>query len=398
MTRVIHTGDTHLGYTQYHSDVRREDFLAAFRTVIQDAIEDEVDAVVHAGDLFHSRRPNLQDLVETIEVLSELQAADIPLYAVVGNHEGTRRTQWLDLLESLGLATRLGRDPVTVGEMALYGLDYHPESRREEALYDFESTSATYPVLVSHGAFDPFPYGSWDLESVLAASPIDFSTVLLGDNHEPLREEVRDVPAVYCGSTERVSADERDARGYNVVRVDDGVQITRRGIDTREFVFVDVDLSAGEGVGRVRDRIDEHDIEDAVVVVTIMGDGGRVVPAEIESFANEGGALVTRVNDRREIESGDDVSVEFADPDAAVGDRVRELGLSRAAQTIDETVRSGSVPDSKVGEHVEDRVRELVDDPDAFAADDDTDEPGDDQPSSTARSEDSGQVTMEDYL
>jgi DNA repair exonuclease SbcCD nuclease subunit len=30
MTRVIHTGDTHIGYSQYHSPVRRQDFLDAF--------------------------------------------------------------------------------------------------------------------------------------------------------------------------------------------------------------------------------------------------------------------------------------------------------------------------------------------------------------------------------
>ena len=52
MTRVIHTGDTHLGYQQYHEPIRREDFLAAFRQVIEDAVAEDVDAVVHAGDLF----------------------------------------------------------------------------------------------------------------------------------------------------------------------------------------------------------------------------------------------------------------------------------------------------------------------------------------------------------
>jgi muconate cycloisomerase len=38
MTRVIHTGDTHLGYRQYHSPERRRDFLDAFRQVVEDGI------------------------------------------------------------------------------------------------------------------------------------------------------------------------------------------------------------------------------------------------------------------------------------------------------------------------------------------------------------------------
>jgi len=78
MTRVIHTGDTHLGYQQYHVPERRRDFLAAFRQVVDDAVADDVDAVVHAGDLFHDRRPTLSDIMGTLDVLRNLDDADIP--------------------------------------------------------------------------------------------------------------------------------------------------------------------------------------------------------------------------------------------------------------------------------------------------------------------------------
>jgi len=392
MTRVIHTGDTHLGYRQYHTDARREDFLSAFRTVLEDAVEADVDAVVHAGDLFHSRRPDLQDLVGTIEALSTLSAADIPFYAVVGNHEGTHTAQWVDLFESLGLATRLGTDPVVVEDVAIYGLDYLPEARRDEDAYAFEPVAADHHLLVAHGAFAPFPYGSWDLDTVLDAAPVAFDAVLLGDNHDPLRRTVQGVPAVYCGSTERVSADERDPRGYNLITADDGVQISRKGIPTREFVYVDVDLASDEGGDRVRQRLREEPLEDAVVIVTIAGDGDRVIPADIEAFAAERGALVTRVNDRRDREGVDGVDVEFTDPRSAIDDRVRDLGLSPAARRIDDVVRTGDVPDSNVGDVVEDRVREIVEDAAAFetgAADDGGDTSGD---------RGDGQVTMEDYL
>jgi DNA repair exonuclease SbcCD nuclease subunit len=58
-TRIFHTADTHLGYRQYHSEVRRQDFFKAFEVVIQDAFDMQVDAVVHVGDLFDSRNPKL---------------------------------------------------------------------------------------------------------------------------------------------------------------------------------------------------------------------------------------------------------------------------------------------------------------------------------------------------
>ena len=44
-TRILHTADTHLGYRQYHNEVRRQDFFKLL-IVIQDAIDMQVDAVL----------------------------------------------------------------------------------------------------------------------------------------------------------------------------------------------------------------------------------------------------------------------------------------------------------------------------------------------------------------
>lgn len=366
MTRVIHTGDTHIGYQQYNSPERRRDFLEAFRNVAEDAVSDGVDAVVHAGDLFHDRRPSLVDLQGTVDILRTLADADIPFLAVVGNHESKRDAQWLDLFADLGLARRLGADPVVIGDVAFYGLDFVPRSRRDDLEYEFTSMpdEADCATLVSHGLFEPFAHADWETETVLRESTVDFDAVLLGDNHAPDTAEVLDTWVTYCGSTERASASERENRGYNLVDVeDDGtVAIRRRGLTaTREFVFVDVELAAGEGIDRVQERVRQHDLADAVVIVTVEGDGRPIPPAAIEELAIDRGALVARVNDRRELPDEDEaVSVSFADPDDAVRKRVRELGLSDAALEIDETVRNDDLADANVRESVERRVRELL--------------------------------------
>ncbi len=366
MTRVIHTGDTHIGYQQYNAPDRRRDFLEAFRQVVDDAIADDVDAVVHAGDLFHDRRPGLVDLQGTVSILRTLSDAGIPFLAVVGNHEGKRDAQWLDLFADLGLATRLDERPHVIDDVAFYGLDFVPRSRREDLTYEFTPVpeTADHAALVSHGLFEPFAHADWDTDRLLTESTVDFNAVLLGDNHTPDTAEVQDTWVTYCGSTERASASEREARGYNIVEFDDEVAIRRRGLDgTREFVFVDVKLSPGEGSDRVQERVRQYDLEDAVVIVTIEGDGDPITPATIEELAIDRGALIARVNDRRELpDEAEDVSVSFADPDAAVRKRVRELGLSDAARSIDETVRNDDLPASNVRDTVESRVRGLLED------------------------------------
>jgi exonuclease SbcD len=385
MTRLLHTGDTHLGYRQYNEPARRQDFLDAFRQVVRDAIDEDVDAVVHAGDLFHDRRPELVDLMGTIGVLRDLDEAGIPFLAVVGNHETKRDAQWLDLFASLGYAERLGDEPRVVGDVAVYGLDFVPRSQREDLAYEFHDHDAEHAALVTHGLFQPFDHGDWDAREVLAEASVDFDAMLLGDNHKHGQERLEpddgsgederdtvDAWVTYCGSTERASADEREDRGYNLVAFDgdgaDGVHITRRSLPTREFTFIDVELGEGEGVERVNEQVTQYDLTDAVAVVTITGEGERVAPAQVEERMAEQGALVARVNDRREFEAaGEEVEVSFADPDEAVRERVRELGLSGAARTLDETVRESKTPDSRVADDVEQRVRELVEDGDESA-------------------------------
>ncbi|WP_049918230.1 DNA double-strand break repair protein Mre11 [Haloferax denitrificans] len=372
MTRVIHTGDTHIGYQQYHSPERRQDFLDAFERVVSDALDEGVDAVVHAGDLYHDRRPELPDLLGTLAALRRLDDAGIPFLAIVGNHESTRGGQWLDLFERLGLATRLGRDPHVVGDVAFYGLDHVPRSRRDELDYQFDPADAERSVLVAHGLFTPFAHADWETETVLAESNVDFDAVLLGDNHVPDTADLDGTWVTYCGSTERASASERDPRGYNLIEfTPDAVDIRRRTLETRPFAFVEVDLAGDEGIERVRRRVREFDLEDAVVIVELRGEGETVTPAAVESFAVEEGALVARVNDKRDIDDDADLAtdVTFADPDDAVRERVREMGLSSAALDVDETVRASKVADSNVRDEVRERVESLLsDDPDAFVA------------------------------
>ncbi len=394
MAQVLHTGDTHIGYQQYHSPERRRDFLRAFERVIDDAVDLGVDAVVHAGDLFQDRRPDLTDLQGVLGALRRLRAADIPFLAVVGNHEDKRDQQWLDLLADLGYAERLGEQPRVVGNLALYGLDYIPPSVRGDLDYEFASTDAEYTALVAHGLFEPFDAGDWDPREILEATSIEFDAMLLGDNHTPGKRRVEGTWLTYPGSTERASASERADRGYNLVRTDGELQISRRTIPTRRFEFVDVTLEADEGAEMVRRRVREHDLEDAVVIVTIEGEGTTITPGPIEELAREEGALIARVNDRREFEeTASEQTVTFADPDAAVRDRVEQLGLSPVAREIDQTVRDETVADSNVREVVRARIdAHLEDGLDGFQV-----APTDEQETDTTPAS-SGQASMEEFL
>lgn len=365
-TEIIHTADTHIGYRQYHKKEREKDFKKALSKVVQRAIEKEVDAVVHAGDLFDRSRPSITALSDLIEELKKLRGEGIEFCTIVGNHDGTSERQWPEFLEDLDLAVYLDSDGYVVNDVCLYGLDYVSPQQRSALTYEFTPSDVDTSFLVGHGLFKPFPHGDWDLNEILAKSNVSFDGVLLGDDHTPQLTQVSEVPVTYPGSTERTAADQREKRGFNNVAVNsDGVSITHETIQTRAFDFIDIELSGGEGLQEVIDEVEKTSIRDeCVVIITITGDGKRIASADVERVALRKGGLVVRVNDRREFTDSDREfkEVSFTDPDELVQQRVDGLSIGYIATEFEGMVRDvEEFPQANLKDLSEQKMSELID-------------------------------------
>ncbi len=102
-TRFLHCADIHLGYKQYNSPERGNDFARAFFAVIDVAIEERVDFVILAGDLFHKRAIDALTLNQAVAALERLQAANIPCIAIEGNHERSHFEDYLGWMDFLAI-------------------------------------------------------------------------------------------------------------------------------------------------------------------------------------------------------------------------------------------------------------------------------------------------------
>ena len=63
--RFVHLSDSHLGYRQYGLKRRLKDWTRATQEIVNYAVKNEVDFVLHSGDLFNS---NLVDHTTLIPV------------------------------------------------------------------------------------------------------------------------------------------------------------------------------------------------------------------------------------------------------------------------------------------------------------------------------------------
>jgi len=347
--------------------------MDAFANVVADAVKMQVDAVIHAGDLFDSRNPTLDDILETMRQFSILKEAGIPLLAIVGNHEGKQNTQWLDLYAGMGLVTRLSAIPYILKNIAIYGIDSVSKSKIpifDYSIFDNKDTNAAYNILVMHQLMKPFAFGEWDLKEVVDSLPFHIDAVLLGDNHKHEITKVDDTWATYCGSTERNNSSEREPRSYNIITVNEtGLDISKRNIQTRDFLFIPVHISKdSDAYEQIFSAIKEHDVEDKVVFVNISGDTeAKTKVSEIEEFLLSRKALVPVIKDIRmgtESLLNPSMKVSFTDPDDVVKEEMNKLHFTDGGILLDEVIRDTSVPKTRVDDEAETRIAMMLDEMD----------------------------------
>src|SRR3954471_13826784 len=112
--KLAHIADPHLGIRQYHRQTpaginqREADVAQAFRRAVDGVIEARPDAVVLAGDLFHSARPTNAAIVFAFRQIQRLREAlpEAPIILIAGNHDTPRSVETgsiLRLFEELGV-------------------------------------------------------------------------------------------------------------------------------------------------------------------------------------------------------------------------------------------------------------------------------------------------------
>jgi exonuclease SbcD len=130
--RFLHTSDWHLGRSLHRADLRQAQ--AAFLDhLVQTVIDERVDAVLVAGDVYDRAIPPVDSVAHYEDALARLRAAGARVILISGNHDSARRLGVNSaLVDAAGvhLRTRPGKlaEPVILhdehGPVAVYGVPY----------------------------------------------------------------------------------------------------------------------------------------------------------------------------------------------------------------------------------------------------------------------------------
>jgi DNA repair protein SbcD/Mre11 len=128
--KFLHTSDWHLGMTFRGGVSYREDQKFAINRICQIAVEEKVDGIFLAGDVFDKSIASQEALQLYDEIMTYICGTlHIPVYLIAGNHDGAERiSQCNELLKKSGLyiAGALEEKPyvVNTGNVDIYLLPW----------------------------------------------------------------------------------------------------------------------------------------------------------------------------------------------------------------------------------------------------------------------------------
>lgn len=106
MHKFAHIADCHLGAQKY-SELKELE-IKAFENVMDKCMEEKVDFIVIAGDLFHSNLPDMGTVKQAARKLKIVKDNGIPVYINYGSHDfSPNETSIIDVITESGLLKKL---------------------------------------------------------------------------------------------------------------------------------------------------------------------------------------------------------------------------------------------------------------------------------------------------
>lgn len=294
--RFIHCADLHIDSpfrgVQADSDMvarrLRQASLEAFATVVSRALEEEVDAVLVAGDVFDSADRSLRAQFQFRDELARAADAGISCFVVHGNHDPldgwTARLEYPDGVTVFGPEVEsapLRRDGETVA--VVHGISYPTRDVRDNLAVRFHDDSeAPLNIGLLHcnvgGATGHEPYAACSLTDLTAAG-MDYWA--LGHIHRPQVLHDAEPVVCYAGATQGRDPGETGAHGCYLVELEKGVPPHVRFIPTDGVRWLNeqVALEPEDNIESVRARVEAccldltRDLEgrDAIVRLRLTG-------------------------------------------------------------------------------------------------------------------------------
>ena len=214
--KFSHISDTHLGLIQYGLEEREQDIYDSFNQAIDISIQDKVDFVIFAGDIFHTPNPSGTAILQMANALKRLKENEIESFFVLGEHDisRVRSTPIPYVYHNLEFSKYVGRgEPVYYKDVMIVGFDKIRKNEMtglEEKFLRVESLADKHKghkILVLHQGITEVNKFAGEVNST--DLPKNFTYYAMGHLHDKFLKQYDHLkgPLVYPGSTEMTTSE-----------------------------------------------------------------------------------------------------------------------------------------------------------------------------------------------
>ena len=236
MVRFAHIADTHIRNLKYH-----EEYNSVFQKMYDSLRENEVDDIVHCGDIAHTKTQISPEFVEMAANFFRGLADIAPTYIILGNHDGNlknenRQDAISPIIDALGLDNLhllKGAGETEIGN----GVVLNELSEFDEENWIKPTDPSKINIALYHGSVSGvttdtgwvMDHGDHDI-SIFK----DFDYAFLGDIHKTNQSLDPEGRVRYPGSTIQQNHGESNDKGFLIWDIEDRLSLIHLSEPTRQ--------------------------------------------------------------------------------------------------------------------------------------------------------------------
>ena len=280
--KFSHISDTHLGLVQYGLEEREQDIYNSFNQAIDISINDKVDFVIFAGDVFHTPTPSGTAILQMANALKRLKQNGIESFFVLGEHDISRiRTTPIPYVyHNLEFSKYIGREePVYYKNVMIIGLDKIRKNEMdglEEKFSKIESLASKHDghkILVLHQGITEVNKFAGEINST--DLPKNFTYYAMGHLHDKFLKQYEHLkgPLVYPGSTDMTSNQGDVEKGFFEVDISEmDAKPEWKKLDTRLQIIEKIEFEKIDSkIQELNEKISKLE-KKPIIKIKIKGD------------------------------------------------------------------------------------------------------------------------------
>lgn len=316
--RFLHAADIHLdsplrGLDRYEgapADEIRGATRKALGNLVSLAIDEDIDFVILAGDLFDGDWPDFNTGLFFVQQMARLGQRDIPVYAVRGNHDAeskiTRKLPWP---KNVHFFSPRKAESITLDDLdvVIHGQSFATQKAIDDLALGYPpAVAGKINIGILHTSLDGREgHATYAPTSVNVLKSKGYDYWALGHVHK--REVVSITPLiVFPGNTQGRHIKETGSKGCELVTLEGGnLRTEHRSLDVLRWHSIEVDVKGATDLDEVLERTRKalentaSTSEDRLtgVRVSIVGraDVHKVIATQLNTFREQVRALALEV-------------------------------------------------------------------------------------------------------